>query len=205
MTFLTDAEREKIAEAIKAAETKTSGELVTVIAQAADRYRYIPLLWPALIALVLPGILLVVVPELAATEVYLAQIALFVVLELILLVSLIRMAVVPKSVKNRRASRLAREQFFEQGLHLTQDRTGVLIFVSTAERYVEILADAGINQKVPPGTWDTVVAEFVKHVRAGRIADGFLGAIAAVGEILVEHFPSAAGDVNELPNHLIEI
>ena len=82
----------------------------------------------------------------------------------------------PTAVKRRRAGRLAREQFFAQGLHLTRARTGVLIFVSVAEHYVEIIADQGIDALVPPGTWDKAVADFVGQVRAGHIAEGFLAA-----------------------------
>ena len=58
MAFLTDQDRQKIADAITATERTTSGELVAVVAQAADDYRYVPLLWPALAALLLPAILL---------------------------------------------------------------------------------------------------------------------------------------------------
>jgi putative membrane protein len=42
-------------------------------------------------------------------------------------------------------------------------------------------------------------------VRAGRIGEGFLAAIAVVGERLAEHFPRAPDDADELPNRLIEI
>ncbi len=205
MAFLTDNEKQKIAEAIEAAERKSTGELVTVIARAADSYLYIPLLWPALIALVLPGVLLMIVPDLAATEVYVAQVALFVLLELILLVPAARIAVIPKSVKHRHASRLAHEQFVEQGLHLTRGRTGVLIFVSVAERYVEIVADSGINAKVPPGSWDKMVTDFVAQVRARHVADGFLAVVKSTGDLLAEHFPRPDEYVDELPNHMIEI
>ncbi len=57
MALLSKAEKDGIAEAIRQAELKSSGELVTVIARAADSYRYIPLLWPALIALPVPLLL----------------------------------------------------------------------------------------------------------------------------------------------------
>ena len=115
------------------------------------------------------------------------------------------MALVPDWITRRRASRGAREQFFERGLHLTRARTGVLIFVSVAEHYVEIIADEGIDTLVPPGTWDKAVADFVERVRAGRVAEGFLAAIEVVGTRLAEHFPRAPDDRDELPNHLIEI
>jgi putative membrane protein len=205
MPFLTDQDRHKIASAIAAAERRTSGELVAVVAQAADDYRYVPLLWPALAGLLLPAILLTIEPGMSAWTLYLAQAAAFLLLALLAHLLPVRMALVPDSIKRRRASRLAREQFFEQGLHLTRARTGVLIFVSLAERYVEIIADDGINALVSPGTWDNAVADFVERVRAGRIPEGFIAAIEVVGTRLAEHFPRAADDRDELPDRLIEI
>jgi putative membrane protein len=205
MAFLTDEDRQKIASAITEAERRTSGELVAVVAQAADDYRYVPLLWPALAALLLPALLLTIEPGMGAWPLYLVQAAAFIVLALLAHLPPVRMALVPASIKRRRAGRLAREQFFRQGLHLTRARTGVLIFVSVAEHYVEIIADEGINAVVPPGTWEKAVADFVERVRAGRIAEGFLAMIDAVGTRLSEHFPRAADDRDELPNRLIEI
>ncbi len=58
---------------------------------------------------------------------------------------------------------------------------------------------------MPPGTWDRAVADFVEQVRAGRIAEGFLAAIALVGDRLAQHFPRRPDDIDELPNRLIEI
>ena len=205
MAFLTDEDRQEIAAAIAEAERRTSGELVAVVAGAASGYRHIAILWPALIALLMPAVLLTVRPETGAWPLYLMQAGLFVVLALIAHLPPVRLALVPTSIKRRRASRLARKQFFELGLHLTRNRTGILIFVSVAEHYVEIIADQGIDALVPPGTWDRAVADFVAQVRAGRIGEGFLAAIAAVGEHLAEHFPRAADDIDELPNRLIEI
>ena len=205
MAFLTEQDRQKIANAINAAERTTSGELVAVVAQAADDYRYVSLVWPALAALLLPAILLTIEPGMNAWTLYLAQAAAFLVLALLAHLPPVRMPLVPDTMKRRSASRLAREQFFEQRMHLTSAHTGVLIFVAVAERYVEIIADEGINALVPPGTWDKAVADFVEQVRAGRIAEGFLAVVEVVGTRLAEHFPRADDDRDELPNRLIEI
>ena len=51
-------------------------------------------------------------------------------------------------MKHERAHQEALRQFAAHGLQHTKLRTGVLIFVSVAERYAEVLADAGIDQKV---------------------------------------------------------
>jgi putative membrane protein len=115
------------------------------------------------------------------------------------------MRLVPLAVKRRQAGRLSREQFHALGLDQTRGRTGILLFVSVAERYVEILADRGIDEKVPPGTWKEIVAAFTPQVREGKIADGFVGALTACGALLISHFPRAAEDRNELPDVLIEL
>ena len=40
-----------------------------------------------------------------------------------------------------------------------------MLFVSLAERYAEVVADAGINSRVPQETWDGVVAGLIAHAR----------------------------------------
>jgi hypothetical protein len=62
----------------------------------------------------------------------------------------IRFRVVPKRRLWGQAHAEAMHQFLAHGIHLTEHRTGVLIFASVAERYAEIVADSGINAKVQP-------------------------------------------------------
>jgi putative membrane protein len=203
--LLTEADKARVSEAIKLAEASTSGELVTVITQASDDYWYIPTLWAALIALLVPAGIILYGTWMDTSTVFAIQVATFMGLALLFRLPAIKLALVPKPIKRQRASRVAREQFFLQGLQNTEGRTGVLLFVSVAERYVEIIADKGINDVVPAGTWDKVVNDFVSQVKTGRYSDGFLAAVADCGTILAEHFPAQVDDVNELPNHLIEI
>ena len=205
MAFLSPEEKVRITEAIKQAEGRTSGEIVTVIAGSADAYWFIPLLWAAVIALSLPAVVLLVDPWIYPIELYGGQLLLFALVALLFRWTPVKMRLVPGAVKRRRAGRLAREQFLAQGLHHTKDRTGVLLFVSVAERYVEVLADSGINEKVAPDAWANLVNAFVARVRQGRIADGFLEAVEVCGALLAENFPRSGGDADELPNHLIEI
>jgi putative membrane protein len=93
------------------------------------------------------------------------------------------------SVRSFHAGNMARRQFIECGLHHTAGETGLLIFVSEAEHYVEILADRGIARHVEPARWQAIVDQFVGDVRAGRTRAGFLAAIAACGDILAEVCP----------------
>ena len=84
-----------------------------------------------------------------------------------------------------------------------EGRTGVLIYVSFAERFAEVIADAGIYQKVAPSTWEDVVGELTNHLAGGSIAEGFIRAVERCGKILAKYFPPGTANPNELPNHLI--
>src|SRR6185436_5875910 len=70
----------------------------------------------------------------------------------------LRIHLVPLRQRYRHAHDNATKQFLSRNIHLTTARTGVMLFVSLAERYAEVVADAGINSRVPQETWDGVVA-----------------------------------------------
>ena len=205
MHRFTETERAEITTAIQAAERRTSGEFVAVVARTSDTYRSVALLWAAALALVLPAPLLLF-SHLRYLSVYELQIAVFILLLLAFeFVPALHMALVPKSLRHARASRLARAQFYEQGVQLTREHSGVLLFVSLAERYVEIVADKGIHEKIGEARWQQIVDGFTAKVGAGDVVGGFTGAIAACGAAMAEHYPARADDVDELSDGLIEI
>jgi putative membrane protein len=202
MAMLTEQEQEKVSAAIHEVESRTDAELVTVLASQADAYVYIPTLWAAALALVSPWALGFTPLWLEVGDLLIIQLIVFVVLAFALRFPPIMFRLVPKSVRHWRASNLARREFLEQNLHHTKGDTGLLIFVSAAEHYVEILADRGISEQVPDEQWQRIVAAFVEHVKAGRTLEGFVECIEACGELLATHIPATA-EKNELPNHLI--
>lgn len=205
MIFLSDAEKTKIRAAITQAEKTSSGEIVTVIAQNSDRYNFIPALWAALLALTVPGFNFLFGEPLSDVVTYQVQVLVFLLCSLLFRLDALKMSLIPDIVKQQRASRAAREQFLRQGLHTTVDRTGILIFVSVAEHYIEIIADKGINDKIKEDYWDATVEEFTELLKQGRTCDGFLAAIEQCHLELAKHFPAKLDNPNELPNHLIEL
>ena len=205
MDFLNESEKEQLRMAIRAAEARTRGEIVTVITRTSGDYYYYPTLWAALIAIVSPTLLLALPIGFGALGIVEMQLVVFGVLALLLRWTPIKMRIVPQAVRRLHASRRAREQFHAQNLHRTRDQSGILLFVSVAEHYVEIIADAGIHTRVPDGTWDQLVQQFTARVKAGQIGEGFIEAVNTLGGHLQTHFPAEAGNPNELPDHLIEL
>jgi len=205
MTFIGAQDRQRIEAAIRTAEATTSGELVTVVAHSSDSYLFLPTLYAAVLALSTPLILWLLPWDVPVLVLFVVQVAVFVVAGLLFLWTPLHMHVIPRALKEHHAARRAREQFFLRGLHETAERHGILLFVSVAERYVEILADRGIHAKVPEGAWAGIVARFTAEVREGRIADGFVAAIEGCGTLLAAQFPRRPDDRDELTNRLYEI
>ena len=204
MALLNSEQLERIAGAIEDVEKQTDAELVTVLAKRADDYLYIPTLWAALLALLTPVIIDFTPLWLSGHDLLVIQWIVFIVFALVLRFPPIMMRLVPKRVRYWRAANLARRQFLENNLHYTKGETGVLIFVSEAEHYVEIIADRGIDQHVDQEKWQGIVNAFIARVKAGQIEEGFVECISSCGEILKQHAP-ATEEKNELPNRMVVI
>jgi putative membrane protein len=200
--MFSEGDEHRIAEAITRAEKATSGEIVAVVAAESSTYLYAPFLWASVVALLVPWPL-ILWTWWPAAWIYLAQVAAFALVLAATLPRPVRYWLVPGYVKRARAHRRALEQFVTQNLHTTAGRTGVLIFISVAERHAEIVADAGIEARVASGTWQEIVTRLTAAFTAGRHTDGFVAAIEEVGGHLAQHFPPGSLDVNELPDHLI--
>ena len=103
------------------------------------------------------------------------------------------------------AGRSARERALEHFARLrvwdTEDNAGVLIYLLLADRRVEIVADRGIHARVGETAWETICGEMQREFAAGRFEAGMLTGLAAVSDLLAQHFPATPGDnPNELPD-----
>jgi putative membrane protein len=81
----------------------------------------------------------------------------------------------------------------------------VLIYVALADRRVEIVADANIDNKVNQNNWDELAREVAAAAHAERLADGLISAIDRAGQLLAQHFPAGDANPNELPDRVVEI
>jgi putative membrane protein len=198
---ISEQDRERISTAIRAAEAKTSGEIVCVLAKNSTDVTALPVFIAAVVALALPW-LLVAITAMPVNRILLLQIVVFLALAMLLCLPRIRVALIPRAARRAVAFRVAMEQFNSRGIAQTKDRTGILIFVSLAERYARIIADEGIAARVPQSEWQGAIDTLVAHVRGGRIADGFIAAIDVCGSELAMHFPRTNTDRDELRDRI---
>jgi len=117
----------------------------------------------------------------------------------------LRLALTPSATKHRRVRRRAITVFKAAAERRTAGRTGILIYLSMAERRAEIVADEAILKMTDDHVWGEAMAALLAHVREGRPGDGICAAIERIGVVLAEHFPRTAGDTNEIPDKLIEL
>lgn len=87
----------------------------------------------------------------------------------------------------------------------TAQNNGVLIYLLLAEHRIEVLADRGLADKVPPETWNALADSLGDALRQGRWEAGLMQAVDAVGDLLRTHYPVLPGvaDVNELPDAIV--
>lgn len=204
------ADHERITAAIRTAETRTSGEIYCVLAHDSDSYFY-PAAFMLSAALMAASLAAAALLEwqwhaLAVWHFVAVQsLAFLAAIGLVAALPALRLLLVPRSLVERRAHQNAVKQFLAHNIHRTDARTGVLIFVSVAERHAEIVADTGIDARVGRAGWQEIVDRLTASASVDRLADGFVEAVAAVGALLAAHFPVGADDRNELDDHVVEI
>lgn len=220
--YISEQDRTRIADAITAAEARTMGEILCVLTH--ERHRYVewivtlaavlafitpwlatmlgfgPERWSALAGLWRHGAL----SEIQTIETYAAvQVILFFLFILALWWSPLAQRFAPAALRRAHLHEVAVHQFLSHGIHLTEGRTGVLIFVSVEDHMAEIVADEAIYSRVSPDHWAETIAALLAGLKNDQPAEGFIAAIALAGDVLATHFPPTGENRNEIENHLI--
>src|SRR3989441_620825 len=97
--MISDADRARIADAIRAAEAKTSGEIFCVLAERSSHYSLVPVAWAAALALIVP-LPLIYLTTWPASVIYVLQLIAFVAAAIGLSRPGVRFRVVPTRDKH---------------------------------------------------------------------------------------------------------
>ncbi len=210
MALMNREDYARVAEAIRQAEAQTDGEIYAVLARRSDDY-FAPAALAVSVAAMLGAVLCALLMRYywvqADTVVFVTAFvsAWACALAILWFFPNLCTSLVPHRTLYKRAHQNASSQFLARNIHLTRNRTGVLLFVSVEERYGEVYADEAIDMRVAQQEWDSIVAMLIDHARAKDYAAGYLKAIEASGALLAKHFPKSHDDRNELDDHLVEL
>jgi len=208
---------EQIKDAVKEAETKTSGEIATAFIRESDNYAIYELIFACVCGFLYFTFMLLFtkpVENLIRNMLWDYSVdhllifygfSTFLVAAVFYLLAnfpFVDRLIVPGAVMKRKVNERAVRHFMESGVYNTKDRTGILIFISALERRVELLADRGIAEKIPLEKWQGIVDNIIKGIKAGKLTENLTGSIRECGDLLAEHFPIQPGDVNELKDHI---
>lgn len=202
--LFTPEEEQKIKDTVAAVEQLTSGEIVPVIEDASYDYPRAELLGGLALSMTLSLAFVLLFKDESLWWFLLSFLICF-PLSLFMFrknTGFKRIFIHPQELKDESEER-ARIVFLEHGIAETQARSGVLIFISLFEKKVIILADRGINEKIPQEEWDQLVTIITTAIKSNQLTEGLCQAIKKSGELLAPHFPPNENDRNELPDLII--
>src|SRR6185369_8358409 len=164
--FFSEAELEAVRRAVAEAETRSTGEIATMVVDQSDPYREAEQLGALLVAGLLAVVAAVILHHVTIwTYIPLVCLLFFPVLFLFRRFPLLKLSFVGPRRQAEAVRERALRAFYEKGLYRTRDETGILIFISLLERKVWILGDRGIDRKISLETWQVLARELSTGIR----------------------------------------
>lgn len=109
---------------------------------------------------------------------------------------------IAEKTQNKNVLESAKRVFTKLGMHHTELRNGVLIFVCFREKKFAILGDIGIHQFVSDAFWENVKTEMQALLKQGKHTEAICHGLNRAGEKLQLHFPAGNHNPNELSNEI---
>lgn len=205
--YLKSSDPDKITEAIRAAESTTSGEIVPMIVKRSSTVGHVPVILLSILtafffAVDIPGWLAATIGEHWGW--YLVEIAVLILFTVVgTRLPWVQRLLTTRADQAVQVDSRAMIEFYESNIHHTKDATGILIFISLMERRAVVLADKAINDLVPKDTWKQVCDQLVTGIKKKNLCHAICDAIEQCARIMTPHFPIQPDDKNELKDQLI--
>jgi putative membrane protein len=202
--MLTENQAQRIEQAVQAAEATTSAEIAVCVRRASGDDRFLAAIIGAIVFLAIDTI----GPAIWWNYDRLIWVAVALVVGILVFWLCDRfdlgLRCLPARLVVKDARRAARASFLDGGLDNTPERNAVMLFVSRAERYVEILPDRAAAAAIEPAHWTAIVDGFRKAARKGDLGEAVAGAVTAIGQISAVHFPASSANPDRVSNRPIQ-
>jgi putative membrane protein len=208
---LNDQERLRLDQRVAEVEKRTGVQIVLSVIERCDSYSELP--WKAFALGVSVAGLLVFIFDLLWPGWY-SQTAVLITVVTILaggIISVLLSLYIPKFARLFLAAHRAEVEmrqyaeslFLSYELFATRRRTGILLLVGLFERWIIVLPDTGLSERLSQTTQQGIVSRMVRVLASGQIASALEDGLRSLEEALSVTAPIASGK-NELPNEIIE-
>ena len=109
---------------------------------------------------------------------------------------------IEKKCPNKDPVKRAISLFQKLGMHKTDLRNGVIVYVATEDHLLAIWGDEGIHAKVGQEFWESTLITLQEDFKTNQIKNGLTKALLDIGEKLQQHFPYQKDDKNELDDFI---
>jgi putative membrane protein len=202
-TFFGETASSRVASAIRDVEQGTCAEVVVAVRPSSGHYRHVDYLVGALLAFT-SLLVFLFHPEPFRVDVFPAEALVLFALGAFGSAWLppVRRLLASQRLLADNVRTAARAAFVELGVGTTAARTGLLVYVSTLERRVEVVPDIGVARVAKGSAWDGALARLADSVERDPDLGRFVEALKAMGLVLEGVLPAREGDVNELPDEV---
>lgn len=189
MQKITKEHRASLKAALETAEKRTSARIAVATVPVSDHYKLYPLVYGGLVAVLTLAVLAFFWPHMTLRNAFLITIVASGAVTFLLDIWPLRIAVVPHHAKLWECWELAHRAFASRVLAQNDRKTGILLFVSLGERYVEVVTDRDVDRHIPQTVWDAIIKDFLAEAKQGRVGEGLPKMVEASTAALEKHYP----------------
>jgi putative membrane protein len=193
--------RERLAQAVKDIEGRTSAEIVIAVRRQSGDYGAADLRFAALAAFsTLVAVHLL--PHSFDDAAFVVDPTIFFLLALFLSSRLppVRRLFTARRRRAENVSGAARAAFVDLGVGRLPRRNGILVYASQLERAAEVVPDVGIPVVAAGAAWEAALRSLGMAMAEGPDLDAFERALRSLGPALARVLPRREDDLNELPD-----
>jgi putative membrane protein len=201
--FLNDEVKASLTAAIKEVELRTSAELVIAVRARSGTYRHVELITGAIIAFAALAFMLYAEHVFSIASLLIDPFLVGIVAgALATQIDPLHRLLTGRRARSEAVRVAAQSTFYENGVRMTTERTGLLIYLSLLERSVHVVADSGVAEAVDEGEWRAACAAIDAALTDAKSGPAVAAAIAGLGDILEPALPRSQFDVNELADEV---
>ena len=195
-----DAFKDDLGDAVEAIEGASGVELVVCLNPRLRQYYYIHFFTGAILALLVFTFLMFSPWHFTTLAIYLETLVAFGVgFGLPFLIPGIKRLFLGQ--QRKKLTELHARALFQKGqLTETEQRIGVLLFISFLEEEVAVIPDTGASEMIPPDELDDFKRQFYTIFNAKDPAEKLLQILGKQPDFFAKYIPRLPDDINELPD-----